>query len=62
MMNMPEDVVKKYAKEILDNEDYRQRIIERAVEDKMYNGIKEAVNVEEKDVTSAEFNALFASK
>ena len=54
--------MKKYAKEILDNEDYRQRIIERAVEDKMYNGIKEAVNVEEKDVTSAEFNALFASK
>lgn len=62
MTNMPEDVVKKYAKELLDNEDYRQRIIERAVEDKMYNGIKAAVTVEEKTVSATEFNALFENK
>ena len=46
MSNMPEDVIAKYAKEILDNEQYRQSIVERAVEDKLYGKIHEAVNVE----------------
>ena len=62
MANMPDDVVEKYAKEILENKEYRQRIIERAVEDKMFHGIREAVNAEEKTVPVAEFNALFENK
>lgn len=62
MANMPDDVIERYAKEILDNKEYRQRIIERAVEDKMYHAIREAVNVEEKTVPVAEFNALFEKK
>lgn len=62
MMNIPEDVVERYAKEILDNKDYRQRIIDRAVEDKLFSGIQAAVTVEEKNVAVAEFNALFEKK
>ena len=62
MSNMPDDVIAKYAKEILDNEQYRQSIIERAVEDKLYGKIHAAVNVEEKTVPVAEFNALFEQK
>lgn len=62
MNNVPDDVVERYAKEILDNKEYRQRIAERAVEDKMYAGIKEAVNIEEKTVSVDDFNALFKAE
>ncbi len=62
MNNIPDDVVERYAKEILENKEYRQRIAERAVEDKMYAGIKEAVNIEEKNVSVDEFNALFKAE
>ena len=62
MTNIPDDVVERYAKEILDNKEYRQRITERAVEDKMYAGIKEAATVEEKTVSADEFNALFKAE
>lgn len=62
MTNIPDDVVERYAKEILDNKEYRQRIAERAVEDKMYAGIKEAVNIEEKTVSVDDFNALFKAE
>lgn len=59
MTNIPNDVIERYAKEILDNKEYSQRITERAVEDKMYAGIKAAVNIEEKNVSVDEFNALY---
>lgn len=62
MTNLPDDVVERYAKEILDNKEYRQRIAERAVEDKMYAGIKEAVNIEEKSISVDDFNALFKAE
>ncbi len=62
MTNIPDDVVERYAKEILDNKEYRQRIAERAVEDKMYAGIKEAANIEEKNVSVDEFNALYKNE
>ncbi len=59
MTNIPNDVIERYAKEILDNKEYSQCITERAVEDKMYAGIKAAVNIEEKNVSVDEFNALY---
>ena len=62
MSNMPDDVIAKYAKEILDNEQYRQSIVERAVDDKLFGKIHAAVSVEEKTVPVAEFNALFTSE
>lgn len=62
MSNIPEDVIERYAKEILENKDYRPSIVERAVEEKIYNAIRSSVKVEEKTVPVAEFNALFENK
>ena len=62
MTNIPDDVIERYSKEILDNKEYRQRIAERAIEDKMYAGVKAAANIEEKTVSVDDFNALYKSE
>lgn len=62
MTNIPDDVIERYSKEILDNKEYRQRIAERAIEDKMYAGVKAAANIEEKTVSVDDFNALFKNE
>ena len=59
MTNIPDDVIERYSKEILDNKEYRQRIAERAIEDKMYAGIKTAANIEEKAISAEGFNDLY---
>jgi trigger factor len=59
MTNMPDDVVEKYAQDILANKEYRKNIVDRAVEDKLFAAIKEAVSLTDKTVTVKEFNALF---
>lgn len=59
MTNMPDDVVEKYAQDILANKEYRKNIVDRAVEDKLFAAVKEAVSLTDKTVTVKEFNALF---
>lgn len=59
MTNMPDDVVEKYAQDILANKEYSKNIVDRAVEDKLFAAIKEAVSLTDKTVTVKEFNALF---
>lgn len=59
MTNVPDDTLEKYAKEMIGNENYRQNLINRAVEEKLFAAIKNAVTLEEKTVTAKEFNALF---
>ena len=60
MTNIPEDMIEKYAKDILDNKEYRSQIVQQSVDNKLYAEIKNAVTLEEKNVTAEEFNALFA--
>ncbi|MFI3240207.1 MAG: trigger factor, partial [Bacteroidales bacterium] len=62
MTNLPDDILAKYAEEILDNKEYRKNIVDRAVEDKLFAAIKECVTIEEKSVSTKEFNALFEAK
>mgnify|MGYP003372086167 CR=1 FL=1 len=59
MANVPDEYLEKYANDFLENKEYRQRLIEKAVEDKLFAAVKEAVTIEAKDVTVAEFNDLF---
>ena len=61
MTNIPDDVIDKYAKEIMENKNYADDIQNRAFEDKVFAAIKEAVPIEEKSVTVEEFNKLFES-
>ena len=62
MANVPADMIEKYAKEMLENKDYRSQIVQQAVDNKLYAEIKSAVNIEEKTVSAEEFNALFEQK
>lgn len=62
MYNAPEETLDKYAHEILKNENYRKNIIERAVEDKLFSAIRANVTLDEKAVSTTDFNALFEAK
>ena len=59
MTNVPEEYIEKYAEDFLKNKEYRQRLIEKAVDNKLFAAVKEAVNIEEKEVSVEEFNNLF---
>ena len=62
MRNLPEDVIDRYAKEMLDNEKTARDIDERAFEDKVFAAIKDAVTIQEKEGGVDEFNKLFEKK
>lgn len=62
MTNIPEDMIEKYAKDILENKEYRSQIVQQSVDNKLYSEIKNAVKLDEKTVNVEEFNALFAEK
>jgi trigger factor len=56
---IPDEQLEQYAKEILKKEDERKRLAEKLFEDKVVNYIKENIKLDEKDVTTEEFNKLF---
>lgn len=62
MTNIPEDMIEKYAKDILENKEYRSQIVQQSVDNKLYSEIKNTVKLDEKTVNVEEFNALFAEK
>lgn len=59
MTNIPDDVIEKYAGELLEKQEYANEIQNRAFEDKLFAAIKEAVALNVKNVTVDEFNKLF---
>lgn len=59
MANVPDEYIEKYANDFLENKEYRQRLIDKAVEDKLFAAIKGAVSLDEKSVSVDEFNELF---
>ena len=59
MTNIPDDVIEKYANQLLEKEEYANEIQNRAFEDKLFAAIKEAVGLNEKTVSVEEFNKLF---
>lgn len=59
MTNIPDELIEKYSKDFLENKEYRQHLVEKAVEDKLFAAIKEAVSLDEKTVSVEEFNDLF---
>lgn len=62
MANVPDEYIEKYAKDFLDNKEYRQHLLDKAVDDKLFAAIKDNVTVEEKAVSVDEFNKLFTSE
>ncbi|MGN0230719.1 MAG: trigger factor [Muribaculaceae bacterium] len=62
LTNVPQDALERYANDMMNNEEYRRNLVERTVETKVFDAIKNAVNLENKEVTTKEFEDLFADK
>ena len=59
MPNVPEDILEKYAMEIINGKQGDQ-VRQQAFESKLYGTIKETVTLDEKNVSVEDFNKLFA--
>ena len=59
LMNVEDEMLANYAKEMLKNEDQLRGIVERVVEDKIYAAVKGIVKIEPKTVSQEEFDNLF---
>lgn len=62
MTNIPDDVIDRYANELLEKSEYANEIRNRAFDDKVFAAVKDAVSLNEKNVTVEEFNKLFEKK
>lgn len=61
MTNVPEDALEHYANEILKDEKTRNSVYRQTEEAKLFHALKNAVNLDQHDVTVDEFNALFTA-
>lgn len=59
MPNVPEDILEKYAQEIISGKQGDQ-VRQQALESKLFSTIKNAVTLDEKNVSVEDFNKLFA--
>lgn len=60
MTNVPDDVINRYADNILADKKYREQLANQALDMKLFNAIRASVTVDEKTVSVADFNKLFA--
>lgn len=59
MTNVPDELLENYSQEMLKSKESRAQLIDRATEAKIQNAIKNAVTLEEKEVSTEEFGKLF---
>lgn len=59
MGNLPEELISKYAEDVLANEKARTQLVNEALDSKLYNAIRATVSVDDKNVSVEEFNKLF---
>lgn len=62
MTNVPDDAVEHYAEEILKDEKARNTIYRQTSDMKLFNAIRAAVSLDEKEVSVDEFNELFRAE
>lgn len=59
MTAVPDDVLTKYANDMLENEKTREQIANQTVDAALWSAVKDAVTVDEKTVSVEDFNKLF---
>ena len=59
MMNIPDELLENYSKEMLKKRETVDGLVNRAIETKLSAAIKEVVKLKKKKVTVDEFNKLF---
>ncbi len=62
MTNVPAESLDKYAQDILKDEKARTQVYNQTADIKLYNGIRENVTIDAKDVDVEEFNDLFRNE
>ena len=59
MLNVPEELLENYAKEMLKKQESVEGLANRAIEAKLANALKEQVTLERKPISAADFNKMF---
>ena len=59
MMNLPDDLLDNYSKEMLKKRETVDGLVNRAIENKLTAALKKDVKLKKKKVTLEEFNKLF---
>ena len=59
MTGVPDDVLERYAREMLSSKESRSRLIDQATEQKIQTAIKESVTLTAKEVTMDKFQKMF---
>lgn len=59
MMSVPEDLLEKYAKEMLENKNTIDRLVDQVMDEKILAVVKSSVKLTEKKVSLDEFNKMF---
>lgn len=62
MTSVPDDVLTKYANEMLENDRTREQIANQTLDAALWSKIKDAVTVDEKTVSVEDFNKLFTAE
>jgi len=59
MMDVPEEYLNNYAQQMMQNQDEQRKIYERKIDEKVVEYLKATVKIEEKELTTEEFNKMF---
>ncbi|WP_421918017.1 trigger factor [Marinifilum sp.] len=59
MMDVPEEYLTNYAQQMMQNQEEQRKIYERMIDNKIVEFLKGAVKIEEKEVSTEEFNKMF---
>lgn len=62
MTTVPDDMLDRYADDILKDKRYRENLANQALDNKLFNGIRASVTLDSKEVSVEEFNKLFAAE
>jgi trigger factor len=59
MMDVPEEYLTNYAQQMMQNQEEQRKIYERMMDNKIVEFLKGAIKIEEKEVSTEEFNKMF---
>lgn len=59
MNDVPEEYLNNYAQQMMQNQDEQRKIYERKLDDKVAEYLKSTIKIEEKEVSTEEFNKMF---
>ena len=62
MIGMDDEIIANYAKDMMKKEETLKSIVDKVAEEKVFAKVKEAVKLENKEVSIEEFNKMFEAK